>query len=213
MDRRTCLAAIGAAGLAGLSGCRGAVAQGAGRHLLGPDTDERRVTLASVDAVPDEHDVRIEVELLESTANTDHPPRLAVATTNEGPERAISVAEDGCRLFNREKAGSDDPEGLWLYPADDADDIDRRGERWVPDRTGRRAYAAYGCGPRRYAAGESLTNEYEVWDDYRNRGYFPPGTYRWAERVGVHDDPRAGFGDGPDAEFTWGFSLDVSVPG
>lgn len=211
MKRRSYLAAVGAAGLAGLSGCKGAVAQGAGRHLLGPDTDERRVTLADVDDVADEYDVRMEVEMLETVANADHPPRLAVTTTNEGPEQAISVGPDICHLFNREKAGSDDPGGLWLYRADDADDIDRRGERWVSDRTGRRAYPLYGCSRRLFAGGESLTNEYEVWDDYRNRGYFPTGTYRWAERVEVHDDPRAD-ADVDPATFIWGFSLSVEVP-
>ncbi|WP_276258370.1 hypothetical protein [Haloglomus litoreum] len=211
MKRRTYLAAAGAAALAGLSGCKGAVAQGTGRHLLGPDTDERRVTLAEVDDVPDEHEVRMEVEMLETVANADHPPRLTVTTTNEGPEQAISGGSDMCHLFNRSRAGSDDPEGLWLYRADDADDIDRRGGRWVPDRTGRRAYAMYGCSRRLFAADESLTNEYEVWDDYRNRGYFPPGTYRWAERVEVLDDPRSDADTDP-ATFTWGFSLSVEVP-
>ncbi len=212
MKRRAYLAAAGAAGLAGLAGCKGAVAPGTGRHLLGPDTDERRVTVADVDDVADEHDVRIEVELLEPVANAEHPPRLAVTTTNLAPERAISVSEDGCCLFNRMKAGSDDPTGLWLPPPDALAPEDRTGERWVPETRGRRGYALYGCNPRTYPGGASLTNEYEVWDDYQHRGYFPPGTYRWEEQVEVWKDPRARSGDDPSATFTWGFSLSVEVP-
>lgn len=213
MKRRGYLAAAaGVAGLAGLAGCKGDIAPGAGRHLLDPDTDRRHVTLAGVDVTPDDVPVSIDVEVVEPLATADHPVRIAVTTTNEGPERAISVAEGGCRLFNREKAGSDDPEGLWLYPDGSLEPWDRTGERWVPEDRGRRAYAAYGCGPRAYRADESLTNEYEVWDDYAVRGYFQPGTYRWEEAVQVYDDLRAGFGDDPDTEFTRGFSLDVTVP-
>lgn len=211
MKRRRYLAAAAMAGLAGLSGCKGDIAPGAGRHLLGPDTDRRRVSLAEVDGTPDDVPVDIDVEIIEALATADHPVRIAVTTTNQGSERAISVAEGGCCLFNREKGGSDE-EGLWLYPAENTDHEDRRGDRWVLDASGGRGYALYGCNPRRYATGESLTNEYEVWDGYAVRGYFPPGTYRWAEAVQVYDDPRAGFGGDPDVEFVWGFSLDVTVP-
>lgn len=82
----------------------------------------------------------------------------------------------------------------------------------MPDASGPRAYPAYTCRLRRSAGGESLTNEYEVWDDYRGQGYFSPETYRWEESVQVYDDPRADTTDDPDTEFTWGLSLDVTVP-
>jgi hypothetical protein len=211
MKRRRYLAAAGAAGLAGLAGCKGDVAPGAGRHLLGPDTDRRQVALASVNATPDDSPIDIDVAVTEPLATADQPVRIAVTTTNQGPERAISVAEGGCCLFNREKGGSDDPGGLRLYLAESTDHEDRRGDRWVPDASGGRGDALYGCNPRRYAGG-SLTNEYELWDDYAVRGYFRPGGYRWSEAVQVYDDPRAGFGGDPDVEFVWGFSLDVTVP-
>lgn len=211
MQRRAYLAAVGAVGLAGLAGCKGDVARGAGRHLLGPDTDRRRVTVADVDAAPDDIGLHIGVDLRESVANTDHPPRLAITTTNRAPERSISIAEGGCSLFNRLKGGSDDPEGLWLYPPGALEPDDRVGRRWVPDRGGR-GKALYGCDPATYRAGKSLTNQYEVWDDHRSRGYFRPGTYRWEEEVRVWNEPRASQYDDPDGEFTWGFSLSVEAP-
>lgn len=212
MKRRAYLAAAGAFGLTALSGCKGDIARGAGRHLLGPDTDRRRLAVADVDEPPADLGLEIELELLEPVANADHPPRIAVTTTNRGPERSISIGPDGCSLFNRLKAGSDDPVGLWLYPPDHFERDDRVGDRWVPDVSGARGKALYGCDPAPYGVAESLTNEYEVWDDRLDQGYFPPGTYRWAERVEVWNDPRARSGDDPDDTFTWGFSLSVEVP-
>ena len=213
MKRRAYLAAAGTVGLVGLSGCKGDIARGAGRHLLGPDTDRRLVSVAGVDEPPGDLSLNIEVELREAVASVDHPPRLAIATTNLASERAISIAPGGCSLFNRLKGGSDDPAGLWLYPPDALDHSDRVGNRWVPDISGGRGKALYGCDPATYQVDESLTNEYEVWDDYQSRGYFPPGTYRWAEPVQVWNEPRASSHDRPDVEFTWGFSLSVEVPG
>jgi len=212
VKRRTYLATAGAAGLAGVAGCKGDIARGAGRHLLGPDTDRRRVAVAEVDATPDDLGLSIEVELREAVANAAHPPRLAVTTTNLAPERSISVAPDKCCLFNRLKGGSDDPAGLWLYRTDLTDPDDRVGERWVPDVSGGRAKPLYGCLPATYRVGESLTNEYEVWDDYQERGYFPPRTYRWEELVQVWSEAGVFSDDDPDTEFTWGFSLSVEVP-
>ena len=211
MKRRRYLAAAGAAGLAGLAGCKGDVAPGAGRHLLGPDTDRRQVALASVNATPDDSPVDIDVAVAEPLATADQPVRIAVTTTNQGPARATSGAGGACTRRTRARAGGAARGRLRTAGREGTDHEDRRGDRWVPDASGGRGDALYGCNPRRYAGG-SLTNEYELWDDYAVRGYFRPGAYRWSEAVQVYDDPRAGFGGDPDVEFVWGFSLDVTVP-
>lgn len=103
MKRRGYLAAAaGVAGLAGLAGRKGDIAPGAGRHLLDPDTDRRRVSLADVDVTPDDVPVSIDVAVVEPLATADHPVRIAVTMTNGGPERAISVAQGGWPVQPRE---------------------------------------------------------------------------------------------------------------
>jgi hypothetical protein len=175
---------------------------------------QRHVSLAAQDTIPDRHDVRIEATVVTPRATDEHPALLRITTTNEGPERAISVGTDGCHLFNRSDAGSDDPPGLWLHRPENAADIDRAGNRWVRDRPADepRAYLAYACMPTTYAAGESVTTEYEVWDDYQVAGYLEPGTYRWEQDVQIWDTPERRMTDTPSGTVTWGFSLTVERP-
>jgi len=175
----------------------------------GGSTVQRRISLANVDGVPDEHQLNIEVELLESTVRATHSARLHVTTTNEGSKRKISIAEGKCGLFNRLSGLSETP-GLILHRPSRTQWIDRAGSRWVRDRPADevRVIATYGCVNRVYAAGESVVNRYLVWDDYQVDGYMTPGTYRFAEPVRIKQ-PDAGFEAEPTAEFTWGFSLAV----
>lgn len=51
-----------------------------------------------------------------------------------------------------------------------------------------RELLAYGCRPRKYDAGESVTNAYGVWDEYRIDGSPPPGTDRWEDAVSIWHD-------------------------
>lgn len=173
---------------------------------------QRRVSLAGVDDVPEKHQLTIDVELLESTVTAAHTARLRVTTTNEGPKRKISIMEDKCSLFNRTSGLSEQP-GLMLHRPSRTQWIDRPGNRWVRDRPSNeaRVNAAYGCGNRIYSGGESIINEYLVWDDYQVEGYMTPGTYRFAEPVRIKP-PGAAFETEPTAKFTWGFSLVVEEP-
>ena len=59
--------------------------------------------------------------------------------------------------------------------------IDRSGDRWTrkADPDDPKAWAACGCLSRVYTEGESVTNEYVLWDDYRVEGYLVPDTYRF----------------------------------
>ena len=203
MDRRTLLAALGT-GVGGLAGCQ--------RHrgTRSDDDGRRRVSLAGRDAVPEPHEVSIDVEVLEGAITPDRPARLRLTVTNEGADRALSAGEGGCNLFDRARGGSDDPPGLWLYRPSEAEALQRRGDRWVQDRpqSRPRGFPAWACSSRQYASGESVATEYEVWHDYRVEGYFEPGTYRWEEDVQIHADPDAGEPRRP-AGRSWGFSLTV----
>jgi hypothetical protein len=177
---------------------------------------QRRVSPAGADDTEREHDLRIEVDLLEATVTPAYTARVRVRTTNEGPERRLSIGEDGCSLFNRD-GGASDPPGVYLYPPDSAKWLDRAGNRWTADADpgDPRAWAAYGCLSLGYAPGESVTNEYFVWDDYRVDGYLRPGTYRFEEPVRVlpPDGPTTSTPDRePIAEFDWGFELTITNP-
>lgn len=177
-------------------------------------TDEARqrtVSLENQDEVPKRHRVSVDVEVLEPAITAAHTGRIRVTTTNEGPARSLSVGPDMCSLFNRSRAGSDDPAGLWLQQSEESQDANRKGERWVLDRpqSQHRGFPAYGCLPRAYESEESVSTEYEVWDDYRIEGYLQPGTYRWEEEIQIWDDTDAKDTDSPSATFTWGFSISV----
>lgn len=206
MDRRTLLASLGGAGVAGLAGCQRP--QGIGSD----DDGRRRVTLASQDTVPDAHEVSIVVEMLDRDITPDRTAKLRLTVTNEGSSRALSAGEGTCHLFNRNRGGSDDPAGLWLYRPAVAEGIDRAGDRWVEDRrpSDPRGFPAYACSTRQYASGESVATEYDVWDDYRVEGYLEPGTYRWAVDVDIQADPDAAEAGTSGATVTWGFSLAVA---
>lgn len=204
MDRRTLLAALGV-GVVGLAGCQ--------RHRLrsSDGDDRRRVSLAGQDAVPDAHAVSLDVEVLEGAITPDRTARLRLTVTNEGADRALSAGEGMCNLFNRDRGGSDDPAGLWLYRPAVTEGVERRDDRWVQDRPSSepRGFPAYACSSRQYASGESVATELEVWDDYRVEGYLEPGTYRWEEDVQIQADPEAAGIETAGATVTWGFSLAV----
>lgn len=206
MERRNLLTILGQVSVVGLAGC-----------LSTGDTaptNERRVSIENQDSVPDDHDMQIQVEVLESEITDGNTARLRVTTTNMGSKRKISVDSGKCDLFNRNRGGSDSPPGLWLYHVDRTEYLDRKDDRWVPDVPSNqpRGFASYGCTPVVYDGGESVSTEYEMWDDYRVDGYLEPGTDRWEQDVFIWDDPTAEWNETPSATVTWGFSLSVEFP-
>lgn len=205
MMRRHVLSIFGSGGVIGLAGCLTGGSSGGGSL-------QRQVSLADQDAVAGDHELRINVELLEPSITDTQPARVQITTTNEGPRRALSIGIDGCVLFNRDRGGSDEPPGLWLHTLETAKNIERTENRWVRDAPADqlREYLAYGCRPREYDAGESVTNKYEIWDDYRVDGYLDSGTYRWEEEVSIWHDPSSA--EEADTTLTWGFSLTNEHP-
>ncbi|MFC7213652.1 hypothetical protein ACFQO4_06095 [Saliphagus sp. GCM10025334] len=209
MQRRALLVGSAAALVAGAAGCLGEIGPSSSARA---DGTKRELTMVEQDSIPAEHEVLIDVTLLEETVTEERPARLEVRTTNEGDERALSVGEAGCSLFNRSRGGSDDPEGLWLYRH--TDHLERVDGRWVEDRDAEegRTFTTQGCPPRTYDPDESVVTEYEVWHDFQIDGYFDPGAYRWKHRVSGWDDPDTR-GDADKAfSLEWGFALRVSNP-
>jgi hypothetical protein len=173
---------------------------------------QRYVSIEDVDSVPPWCEVEMNLELVRSRVTDTETALLRLTTRNTGSPRSISVSADKCRLLNRAKAGSDQPEGLWLHSPQNAESIPRDGDRWeaARDSDGPRAYDDYGCGMREYAAGESVSNEYVLWDDYRVEGYMEQGTYRWEEKISVSEQETSAESSGERA-FTWGFSLELGI--
>lgn len=208
MDRRSLLRTVGTAGAIGIAGCTTDLDNFAGTTPY-PEGKQGRISLADQDTVPKEHQLRITARVVEPVISHRHTARLRLTISNEGPKRSLSIGEPKCDLLNRLKARSDPP-GLWLHPPGRAPERD--GNRWVapysPDRD--RGFGDYGCQARDYAKGESLRNEYLLWDDYQHQGYLEPGSYRWevAEIEIMEPLPHSGSSD-TLATFSWGFSVEL----
>lgn len=207
MQRRRLLVALGA----GLGGCLGSTRPRTATETTSVGGLDRRVSIVDQDAVPEAHRLRIEAEMLAATITLDHTARLRLTTTNTGQRRALSVGAGRCGLLNRNRGVSDDPTGLVLYRPGKAEHFDRRPGRWERDLPQDRAhgYNGYACQPVTYESGESLSNEYLLFDDYRTAEYLQPDTYHWVVPVEIYDDPNADPGAPPDTRFSWGFTLAV----
>jgi hypothetical protein len=179
---------------------------------------QRRVSVAGVDEVPDKHDLRIEVKLLQSTVTDEHTAHLRLTATDEtSRKRRIGIGTGKCSLFNRTK-GKSEPPGLWLLTPDGSNS-DPAGNHWTVNRD---KFLMYGCAYPVVEHNEPIINEYRVWDDAAVDGYMTPGTYRFATSITVGGQP---LGSNPTttegtttattepaSEFTWGFSLAVENP-
>lgn len=223
MRRRTLLAVAGTA-LTGSAGCASLSGGGAGptetsapttEDLPTFDADEvqRQISVESMDSVPDEHPLTIDVELLNGAITGENPAEVRATITNTADgERRLTRNEGKCALFDRGEGASESP-GFHLHRPDfpgfalDCRDPSRVGNLWRFDLSedARCAVQDYGCGTDTYAAGESRPETYQVWDDYAASGYMPPGTYRFATTVAVGPEE-------DDQEFEWGFSLAVKQP-
>jgi hypothetical protein len=202
VNRRAILGGLGTLGTTGLAGCVRFPAPSWSEHASPAET----VSLNAQDAVPDRYDVQIEVEVVQSEFTDDSPAVIRVTTTNHGDPVKLSIGTGWCSIFNRRKGGSDDPPGLWLHRPG-YQGISRKDGRWVADRPPGepRGFPDVGCTMWTYREGQSVSSAYEVWDDYRKRGYLVPGTYRWEETVRVSDV--ASNSDSGEESFEWGFSL------
>lgn len=222
MKRRMLLIALGTGEISTLAGCMSDFSsseptatpskqrtQTAATRTDGGSEFQRKVSIDDYDSVPSEYGIEIDVEILRSSITDKQTARLKVTTINNTTKQAISVDSNQCDIFNRSRGGSDDPPGLWLHNPDYAENINRKNHRWVSDKPPDepRGFPAYGCKMKEYEKGESVSNEYLIWDDYRVKGYLEPGVYRWEENI--HISESVDTTDDSDDSFTWGFSIEI----
>lgn len=202
MNRRALLGGLGTLGATGLSGCVRFPAPSWSEHASPAST----VSLNAQDTVPDRYDIDIDVEVVQADFTDDSPAVIRVTTTNHGDPLKLSIGTGYCSIFNRRGGGSDDPPGLWLHRPGSLGS-DREDGRWVADRPPGepRGFPDVGCTMQTYRGGESVSSTYQVWDDYRKRGYLVPGTYRWEETVRFSD--ASSETDSGEESFEWGFSM------
>jgi len=214
MKRRQFLTMSLVAGTSLVGGCSGAesptTSLGEGDESPSPTSVEnprRQVLLIESDDVTD-HELSVEVTLLSNQVDATSPAAIEVRTTNTGPQRRLKIESDpDCCLFNRQYQGSD-PQGVYLYHRNETPE-ERKQNRWeeTPDESG---FGDYECGTPLYQQGDSVANEYEIWDDYRISGYYPTGTYRFEAPIEIHEGDEPGDSELLD-EVTWGFSINVTM--
>lgn len=201
LRRRTLLSGLGVLSTASFAGCISFPAPSWSDDAPPADT----VSLNAQDTPPDEVGIGLDVEVVRAEYSDHSPAIIRITTTNDGDPVRLSHAER-CPLFRKSQGGSDDPAGLWLNDPRREEYIDRKEGRWVADQPSDapRGYANDACLGATLERGASLSSTYQVWDDYKTRGYLVPGTYRW--RTSVH------FSRNLEAErledsFPWSFSL------
>lgn len=201
MKRRTILRQLGSAGVIGLAGCIQSVGGGSNSS-----TESRTALVVDYDEIANEFQVSIVPSITESTVASEHPARVSIETTNMGEERYFSSMRRGLH-FHPEYGGerSDEPRGLILWEA--ADGYTPEGEKWQ-----REPHNDGGAGIPGIVikADETISNEYLVLDDSAVSGYYPPDTYRFEAPVVIRPDAEKGEPSGIEAEFSWGFSLEVT---
>lgn len=228
MKRRRLLAALGTSA-SGLAGCQslGGTANGSageGRGSDGPETDtttrnsdettetgtpQRYVSVVDTTSPPAAANLAFDATLERDRVTANAPARLTVGVTNTGPDRATTLADsEYCHLFDRTH-GLSEPRGLHLYR--EANTPDHPEGRWTRDADPSitRTYVDIGCGRRVFASGETITTTCEVWDDYRETGYYPAGTYRFGTSVPLWDSTDD---DGDPEVVEWTVEVEVSDP-
>lgn len=206
MRRRDALAALATSGALSVSGCV------ASRSLLssGPSHSEE-IALVEQGTIPDDIEFDIRAEVTDATYSDERPAQFEIVVENTGERKRISIYNFDetldCHLFNRFRAGPKNTKGLWLNTPHKAEHLSRNGNRWEQDRPqdDTRMWAAYGCGTALYESGETFTQTYQVWHDYRVDGYLNPGTYRWEQDVAVV------YADQSDTIFDWGLTLELKT--
>jgi hypothetical protein len=205
MRRRDVLGALAASGALSASGC-----VTSGSLLSSGPSHAEEVAIVEQDSVPRDVEFDIRAEVTNGTYSDERPAEIEVVVENTGERKRISIYNFDetldCHLLNRYHAGPKNTKGLWLNTPDRAEHLSRNGNRWEQDRPqdDTRMWAAYGCGNAPYESGDTFTQTYQVWHDFRVDGYLNPGTYRWEQQVGVV------YADQSDTVFRWGFTLELN---
>lgn len=155
------------------------------------------VTVKTADNVS-EIPLTFSVEMLESAASTEHPPRLRIAVYNTGQE-SITVHSSPIFPFSSLESENAEP-GLMVLPLT-SDDRARIEDCWQLDRPANKPLPTRGRKHgERIKPRQSVSGTYEVWSHYANEICSPTGDYRFEQSYSL---------SGYELNFTWGFTLHV----
>lgn len=204
MNRRRVIASTGAALSSMTGGCLGG--------LLGRQPTGRRVSLAEVGAVGEDHPVRLEVTLARRTMGPDVAPEVEVSLASTADEAlflgyAESWPADGL-LPDRDS----DPPGIRLLAASEVSDVTV--ESQPCPHTAFRPVTEAARGGHRVAPSATIPVSYRVLgSDQAAEGGCPgSGRYRWWSAYGyarASAVERVGFEDAERRQFGWGFTIEV----
>lgn len=217
MNRRSLLKQFGSLGVIGLSGCVSPPTEGSDTQTSSTSSQnvQRRVSIAEQDSIPDEYQLQIEAQMLETTLTDSQTARIRITITNNGPARGIPVAKEGCALFNRYSQTSF-PRGIWLGLADGDTYVSQTGPQWIAEPPENGKFPDYGCALRTYEHGESVSVDYGIFHDDRTGGYLggylDSGTYQFMEDILITPSPSAPRDADDSITFSWGFSIDIENP-
>lgn len=195
-------AALAGVGVSGLAGCSGENAN--------PFADaEWRVFLDDFTQLPADAGVEVSIEKQGDRITPEETVGFRLTTTNRDSDKRLSVGSGPqCCLFDRERGGSR-PAALWLYHVDSLP-TKAEPDRWTANRSTEeeRTFDDEVCPLQPYDAGESVTNEYQLWSDYRILGYLPPGAYRFRTTFRVAERES----ESPQA-YDWEFNVTIDRVG
>jgi len=207
MKRRTFIATSTLATTGVIGGCSGISPFGDGEAV---DDMKREVSLERPDDIT-EREFDIGVELRSGQVDSESTARLEIIKTNTGDRRSVWIPQGP--LFGWEHAGSQ-PTGLWLYnqkTTATAMNYKKDG-RWTirNDPPYDPQASLHGASsPVVYEQGETVSHEYELWDDYLVDGYFPTGTFRFEGPISIWES--ADREESAHSRLHWGFSIEVTT--
>ena len=206
MKRRPLLAGLGA-GAAGLSGCLGI-----GTSTTSTPTDtgsedadqrfqSRTVNLDTIDREPREHNIALTGEMREPEVTAEHTATLRLTFMNEGDAESMDIAgvRDDMPVIAEDFTYSAPQEYLLVPPR--YAQPDRKETCWeVPHEA---AFNGDNAGEEllRLPPGESVSQEYLLWDRKPDTSCMPTGNYHFGSKWANEGEP-----------FKWMITLSIQEP-
>ena len=194
MKRRSLLAGLGV-GAAGLSGCLGI---GSSTTSTPTDTDSedtdqqfqsRTVSLDTIDREPREHNIALTGEMRGPEVTVEHTAALRLTFTNEGDTESMDIAgvRDDMPVIAEDFTYSAPQEYLLVPPR--YAQPDRKETCWeVPHEAAFNGSNA-GGEPLRLSRGESVSQEYLLWDRKPDTSCMPTGDYHFGSEWANDGEP------------------------
>jgi hypothetical protein len=167
----------------------------------------RSISIAEVDEIDEYQEVEITPNVTQSRISDDQPAKLTIQTVNTGEKRFFDNMSDG-RHFSADWGGafSESVPGLILLSSErEYTPEDGKWQYDPPDVDGPQTGIVI-------ESGEAVINEYDVLDS-PSGGYFPTGVHRFETRIRIQLYTSEGPVPGSTGRFTWGFAIEVTLPG